>query len=248
MFRRRKIPVLLLKDQGLVKTKKFNKKSAKYVGDPMNAVKIFNDLKADELVFLDIEASIKNKSISYDLVKDIGDEAYMPFAVGGGIKDIKQVEKILKLGAERVIINTSALIKKNFINELVKEFGSSSVIVSIDIKKNIFGTYKIYHTSGQKKSNINLVEYLKYIEDQGAGEIFFQSMSNDGTYMGYDLNLIKYVSENTTIPIIPCGGCSSFKNFEDLNSFDGINGYAAGSVFVFYGPRKAVLINYPENK
>jgi len=248
MFRRRKIPVLLLKDKGLVKTKRFNKKNPKYIGDPMNAVKIFNDLKADELVFLDIEASMKNKSISYDLVKDIGDEAYMPFAVGGGINNINQVEKILKLGAERVIINTNALIKKNFINELVKEFGSSSVIVSIDIKKNIFGTYKIFHTGGQKKSKINLVEYLKYIEDQGAGEIFFQSMSNDGTYLGYDLNLIKYVSENTTIPIIPCGGCSSFENFDDLNSFDGINGYAAGSVFVFYGPRKAVLINYPETK
>ena len=151
MFRRRKIPVLLLKDQGLVKTKKFVKKNAKYVGDPLNAVKIFNDLKADELVFLDIEASINNKPISYDLVKDIGDEAFMPFAVGGGIDNIKQVEKILKLGAERVVINTSALIKKNFISQLVQEFGSSSVIVSVDIKKNFFGTYKIYHTSGKKK-------------------------------------------------------------------------------------------------
>tara|TARA_B100001109_G_scaffold254018_1_gene252803 strand:+ start:1226 stop:1963 length:738 start_codon:yes stop_codon:yes gene_type:complete len=245
MFRRRKIPVLLLKNQGLVKTKKFVKKNAKYVGDPLNAVKIFNDLKADELVFLDIEASINNKPISYDLVKDIGDEAFMPFAVGGGINNIKQVEKILKLGAERVVINTSALIKKNFISQLVEEFGSSSVIVSVDIKKNFFGTYKVYHTSGKKKSKLPLVEYLKYIEDQGAGEIFFQSMSNDGTYMGYDLNLVKYVSENTTIPIVPCGGCSSFENFNDLDSFDGISGYAAGSVFVFYGPRKAVLINYP---
>tara|TARA_Y100000996_G_C22527469_1_gene645053 strand:- start:737 stop:1480 length:744 start_codon:yes stop_codon:yes gene_type:complete len=246
MFRRRKIPVLLLKNQGLVKTNKFNKRNPKYIGDPINAVKIFNDLRADELVFLDIDASIKNTTISYDLVRDIADEAYMPFAVGGGIKNIKQVETFLKLGAERVIINTSAIMKKNFIKELVNEFGSSSVIVSIDIKKNFFGTYKIYHNCGMTKSNLNLVEYLKYVEYQGAGEIFFQSISNDGTYNGYDVDLIEFVSDNTTIPIIPCGGCSSFENFKDLGSIDGINGYAAGSVFVFFGPRKAVLINYPE--
>jgi len=246
MFRPRKIPVLLLKNQGLVKTNKFDKKKVRYVGDPMNAVKIFNDLRADELVFLDIDASINNTTISYDLVKDIADEAYMPFAVGGGIKNIKQVETLLKLGAERVIINSNAIIKPNFINELVKEFGSSSIIVSIDIKKNIFGTYKVYYNCGTKKSDINLVDYLKYVENQGAGEVFFQSISNDGTYKGYDIDLIKYVSEHTTIPIIPCGGCSSFEDFKQLSSIDGINGYAAGSVFVFFGARKAVLINYPE--
>ena len=139
MFRKRRIPVLLLKDNGLVKTVKFNKKNARYVGDPLNAVKIFNDLKADELIFLDINATNENKTISYELVKDIGDEAFMPFAVGGGINNIKQVEKILKLGAERVVINTSAIMNKNLVGELVKEFGSSAVIVSLDIKKNLFG-------------------------------------------------------------------------------------------------------------
>ena len=246
MFRPRNIPVLLLKNQGLVKTNKFVKKKARYIGDPMNAVKIFNDLRADELVFLDIDASITNTTINYDLVRDIADEAYMPFAVGGGIKNIKQVETLLKLGAERVIINTNAIIKKNFIKELVNEFGSSSVIVSLDIKKNIFGTYKIYHNCGTIKSDLNLVDYLKYVENQGVGEIFFQSISNDGTYKGYDIDLVKFVSENTTKPIIPCGGCSSFEDFKHLSSIDGISGYAAGSVFVFFGPRKAVLINYPE--
>jgi len=245
MFRQRITPVLLLKNNGLVKTIQFNKKNAKYVGDPLNAVKIFNDLKADELIFLDIDASINNTTINYDLVRDIADEAYMPFAIGGGITNINQVEKILKLGAERVVINTNAYKQDNFINQVVKEFGSSSVIVAIDIKKNIFGNYKIYHTCGTKKSNSSLLEHLKYVQDQGAGEIFFQSISNDGTYDGYDLDLIKLVSENTNIPIIPCGGCSSFEDFNDLKLFDGISSYAAGSLFVYYGPRKAVLINYP---
>ena len=246
MFRRRRIPVLLLKNQGLVKTNKFDKKNAKYIGDPMNAVKIFNDLRADELVFLDIDASINNTTISFDLVKNIAYEAYMPFAVGGGIKNIKQVETLLKLGAERVIINTNAIMKKNFIRELVDEFGSSSVIVSIDVKRNLFGTYKVHYNCGTKRSDLNIVDYLKYVENQGAGELFFQSISNDGTYKGYDLDLVNFISDNTTIPIVPCGGCSSFDDFKDLVSIDGISGYAAGSVFVFFGPRKAVLINYPE--
>ena len=245
MFRKRKIPVLLLKDNGLVKTVKFNKKNARYVGDPLNAVKIFNDLKADELIFLDINATNENKTISYELVKDIGDEAFMPFAVGGGINNIKQVEKILKLGAERVVINTSAIMNKNLVGELVKEFGSSAVIVSLDIKKNLFGNYKIYHSAGKTKTNLSITEYLKFIEDQGVGEIFFQSIDNDGTYKGYDLELAKFISNNTSVPIIPCGGCSSFENFNDLDTICGVNAYAAGSVFVFFGPRKAVLINYP---
>jgi len=246
MFRKRKIPVLLLKNKGLVKTIKFNKKNTKYIGDPINAVRIFNDFKADELVFLDIEASLNNTTISYDLVKDIADEAFMPFAVGGGINNISQVEKILKLGAERVIINTNSIVNDKFIAELVKEFGSSTVIVSVDIKKNFFGQYNVYHSCGTVKSNLSLIEYLNKIEDSGVGEIFFQSINNDGTYKGYDLELIKFVSKNTTVPIIPCGGCSSFDDFNNLDNIEGVNGYAAGSVFVFFGPRRAVLINYPE--
>tara|TARA_B100000575_G_C23100398_1_gene634844 strand:- start:41 stop:781 length:741 start_codon:yes stop_codon:yes gene_type:complete len=246
MFRKRKIPVLLLKNKGLVKTIKFNKKNTKYIGDPINAVRIFNDFKADELVFLDIEASLNNTTISYDLVKDIADEAFMPFAVGGGINNISQVEKILKLGAERVIINTNSIVNDKFISELVKEFGSSTVIVSVDIKKNFFGQYNVYHSCGTVKSNLSLIEYLNKIEDSGVGEIFFQSINNDGTYKGYDLELIKFVSKNTTVPIIPCGGCSSFDDFNNLDNIEGVNGYAAGSVFVFFGPRRAVLINYPE--
>ncbi len=246
MFRKRKIPVLLLKNKGLVKTIKFNKKNTKYIGDPINAVRIFNDFKADELVFLDIEASLNNTTISYDLVKDIADEAFMPFAVGGGINNISQVEKILKLGAERVIINTNSIVNDKFIAELVKEFGSSTIIVSVDIKKNFFGKYNIYYSCGTVKSNLSLIEYLNKIEDSGVGEIFFQSINNDGTYKGYDLELIKFVSKNTTVPIIPCGGCSSFDDFNNLDVIEGVNGYAAGSVFVFFGPRRAVLINYPE--
>ena len=142
MFRRRKTPVLLLKDQGLVKTIKFDKKNSKYVGDPINAVKIFNDFQADELIFLDIEATSQKRTISLDIVKNIGDEAFMPFAVGGGIDNLKQVESILKLGAERVIINSASYKNPNLVGNIVKEFGSSTVIVAIDLKKNFIGSFK----------------------------------------------------------------------------------------------------------
>ena len=246
MFRRRKTPVLLLKDQGLVKTIKFDKKNSKYVGDPINAVKIFNDFQADELIFLDIEATSQKRTISLDIVKNIGDEAFMPFAVGGGIDNLKQVESILKLGAERVIINSASFKNPNLVGNIVKEFGSSTVIVAIDLKKNFFGKYVLYTNCGKSKSRYPLTDYLKFIEDQGAGEIFVQSISNDRTYKGYDLDMINFVLKNTHTPIIPCGGCSSFKEFEKMEKIEGINSYAAGSVFVFFGPRKAVLINYPE--
>ena len=146
-----------MKDQWISKTIKFNKKNARYVGDPLNAVKIFNDLKADELIFLDINATNENKTISLELVKDIGDEAFMPFAVGGGIDNLKQVESILKLGAERVIINSASFKNKNLVGNIVKEFGSSTVIVSIDLKKSIFGNYKLYHSAGKTKTNLSII-------------------------------------------------------------------------------------------
>jgi len=243
MFRPRVIPVLLLKNQGLVKSVQF--KNHRYIGDPINAVKIFNDLKADELVFLDITASKTNSLISLDFVQKVGDEANMPFAVGGGIKTIDQIKQILNSGAEKVIINSEAALNPEFIKQAASEFGSSTIVVSIDVKKNLFKKEKSYINSGTKATKYSAVELAKLAENMGAGEIIINSIDHDGMMQGYNLDLIKQISEAVTIPVVAVGGAG---NIQDISM--AINeGYAsaagAGSIFVYHGPRRAVLINYP---
>src|SRR4030066_980795 len=189
MFLPRIIPVLLLKGKGLVKTIKF--KEPKYIGDPINAVKIFNDLKADELVFLDITASKEGRTVSVDLVKDIGDEAFMPFGVGGGINDIKRIELLLKAGAEKVVINTNAVLKPKLIEEAARVFGSQSIVVSLDAKKNLFGKYGCWIKDGRENTKIDPIEFAKKAEDLGAGELIINSIDLDGMMTGYDIELIR---------------------------------------------------------
>jgi len=245
MYRPRIIPVLLLKDDGLIKTIKFNKKKARYIGDPINAVKIFNDLEADELVFLDVLATKKNDVINLDLVKKIGDEAYMPFAVGGGINNLSQVDKILKFGAEKVVINTAGINNLGLIKEISLKYGSQSIIGSVDVKKNLFGKYVVFIESGKKKIKKSLLEVIKSIEISGAGEIMIQSIDNDGLMTGYDYPLIDFVSSHSNLPVIAAGGCGSLMDMKLANQKGGANALAAGSFFVYHGPRNAVLINYP---
>jgi cyclase len=243
MFRPRIIPVLLLKGQGLVKTVRFS--NEKYVGDPINAVRIFNDLEADELTFLDISATKENRTISVDLVKQLGDEAYMPFAVGGGISDLKTIGSLLRAGAEKVVLN--AVLEKNpfLIREAAKSYGNQSIIASIDIKKNLFGKYNIYVRNGSKKLEVDLFDYIHELEELGAGEILLTSIDHDGTYKGYDLKLTKSVAEAVGIPVITSGGASSLQDLK-LGYVEGkASAVAAGSIFVYHGARRAVLINYP---
>ena len=178
MFLPRVIPVLLLKGKGLVKTVKF--KEPRYLGDPINAVKIFNDLKADELVFLDITASKENRTISVDLVKDIGDEAFMPFGVGGGVNEISQIEHLLKAGAEKVVINTNSVIKPDLIKESSGVFGSQSIVVSLDVKKTFFGKYECWIKDGSENPKTNPVDLAKRAENAGAGELIINSIDLDG--------------------------------------------------------------------
>jgi imidazole glycerol-phosphate synthase subunit HisF len=246
MFLPRIIPVLLLKNKGLVKTVKF--KNPNYIGDPINAVKIFNDLKAEELVFLDILASSENRTIDVDLVKTIGDEAYMPFGVGGGIKNVKQIESLLKAGAEKVIINTAAWNNPNLISEASKIFGSQSIVASIDVKKSFFGKLNVWIKDGNKNTRADPIELAKKYEDLGAGEIIINSIDQDGMMQGYDLELIKNVSENTTIPVVACGGAGKLSDFSDAYYNAKAHALAAGSMFVYHGPRRGILINYPEKK
>jgi cyclase len=243
MFRPRVIPVLLLKNLGLVKSVKF--KDYRYIGDPINAVKLFNDLGADELAFQDILANRENQSISLDFVRRVGDEANMPFSVGGGIRSIKEIRQVLGAGAEKVILNTFASENPNFIKEASDEFGSSTIVVSIDVKKNLFGKELTYIYSGKKATSYDTVSFAQLAEMKGAGEIIINSIEHDGMMMGYDISLIKRVSEAVRIPVVALGGAGNINDLRNAVLEGYASAVAAGSLFVYHGPRRAVLINYP---
>lgn len=238
----RVIPILLLKNKGLVKSIKFDKH--KYIGDPINAVKIFNDKEVDEIVLLDIETSKKKKKPDFEFIASIASECFMPLAYGGGVSSLEDMAKLFDIGVEKVIINTRAINDLDLINKASINFGNQSVVVCIDVKKNIWGKYSIYSHSEAKQIDIDLSLYIKKIEDAGAGEILIQSVDRDGTYNGYDTNLIQLANQKTSIPIVACGGAG---NLSDLRKavYAGASAVAAGSMFVYHGPHKAVLINYP---
>jgi cyclase len=246
MFRPRVIPVLLLKDLALVKSIGF--KNFKYIGDPINAVKIFNDLKADELVFLDITASKEKRLISLDFVKDVGEEANMPFAVGGGIRSIEDIRKIISAGAEKVVINSYAAENPDFIKEASDTFGSSTIVVCIDVKKKLFGGLQTWTLNGSKSTKFSPIDFAKLMQEKGAGEIIIQSIERDGTMEGYDLELIKSISESVSIPVVALGGAGKLIHLEEGYQKGFANGLAAGSLFVYHGSKRGVLINYPGKK
>jgi len=245
MFRPRVIPVLLLKNKGLVKSTRF--KDHRYIGDPINAVKIFNDLKADELAFLDIMASKEGRMISLDFVSKVGEEANMPFAVGGGIAKIDDIQKIIAAGAEKVIINTHALNLK-FIREAADTFGTSTIVVCLDVKQKMFGKKQTWTLAGEKASGYNPVDFGRMMQDNGAGELIVQSIEQDGMMQGYDIPLIKAVSEAVTIPVIALGGAGNLSHLKQAYTEAYANGLGAGSMFVYHGARKGILINYPEKE
>ena len=246
MIKNRIIPVLLLQDNGLIKTQKF--KDPKYVGDPINAIKIFNQKEVDEMVFLDVSASKSNTSPKYKLINDIASECFMPLAYGGGIKDLKSAEKIINIGIEKIIINNEVFKNPGLINELSKHLGNQSVVVSIDIKKTAFGNYKIFSYCTKKYHSINLNNYLSEVQNRGAGEIFINFVNNDGMMKGYDLDLLDIVLKIVKIPLVFCGGAGSIKDFKIASEKNNYVGLAAGAMFVFRGPHRAVLINYPSRK
>jgi imidazole glycerol-phosphate synthase subunit HisF len=235
--------VLLLKNLGLVKSVKF--KNYRYIGDPINAVRLFNDMGADELAFLDILANNEKRCISLDFVKRVGDEANMPFSVGGGISTIKEIQNILSAGAEKIIINTKACENPDFIRQAADEFGSSTITVSIDVKKNIFGKELVYIYSGNLATKYDPVTFAGLAEEMGAGELIINSIENDGMMNGYNNKLIKRVSEAVRIPVVALGGAGCSNDLKSAVNEGYASAVAAGSLFVFHGARKAVLINYP---
>ncbi len=244
MFRPRIIPVLLLQGNALVKSKGF--KDFRYIGDPINAVKVFNDLKADELVFLDIEATKEKRTISTELVSQVGEEANMPFAVGGGIKNLDEIQNIIAKGAEKVIINTCAVENPKFIREASDNFGSSTIVVCIDVKKKFFSGEVVWRNSGSKSSKYSPKDFAKIVEENGAGEIIIQSINKDGTMSGYDLDLVKEISTAVAIPVVALGGAGNLEHMIEAYKKGFASALAAGSLFVFQGPNKGVLINYIE--
>ena len=235
--------MLLLRNRGLVKSVKF--KDFKYIGDPINAVRIFNDKRADELVFLDIVASLEHKMIELDFVKKVGEEANMPFAVGGGINQISHIREILHKGAEKVVLNTVALNNPNFVKVASDNFGSSTITICIDVKKNIFGRTIVYNKCGAISTEQDPISFAQEMEYLGAGEIIIQSIDRDGCYTGYDIPLIKTVSDAVTIPVVALGGAGHVNDFVKAVRFGSASAVAAGSIFIYHGPRKAVLINFP---
>jgi len=244
MKRVRIIPVLLIKKGGLVKSIRF--KNHKYVGDPINAVKIFNDKEVDELAMLDISATAEHRPPDMNMIAEIAGEAFMPLSYGGGITSVEQVRKILFSGIEKVVLNKSAHTRPELIDGIAKSFGAQSVVVSIDVKKNLFGQYKVFTDNGSQNTGLNPVEFAKHCESRGAGEILLNSIERDGTYNGYDLELLKSICKAVNIPVVACGGAGSLEDFRAAVTEGKASAVSAGSMFVFQRPHNAVLISYPK--
>jgi cyclase len=242
-MRHRIIPVLLLKNNGLFKGNHF--KDHKYIGDPINAVKIFNDKEVDELVFLDINASREHKEPNYSMLYDIASECFMPLAYGGGVSSIEMIKEILRVGIEKVVLNTHAVRNPKFVQDAVKYFGTSTIVASIDVKKSLFGTYNVYINSGTEKTNLHPIQWAIELEKLGVGEIIINSIDKDGTLSGYDGNLIESVVKALKIPVIAAGGGSGLIDFVKVCKNHKAAAAAAGAHFVFQGKHNAVLITYP---
>ena len=241
----RVMPCLLLSDSRLVKTTKF--KNPNYIGSPLNAVMIYNEKEVDELIFLDITATSENKPIPYKIIEEIASECFMPFAYGGGIRTLEEIKKIFALGAEKVIINSYAVENPEFIKKASDMFGSQSIVISIDIKKTLIGKYKICTRSGRHCVNIDPAKFALHMEKMGAGEILLNSVDRDGTMKGFDLDIIKKVSEAISIPLIACGGAGEYNDLGQA-IHAGASAVAAGSLFVYQGKNRAVLINFPSRE
>jgi len=242
MYRSRVIPCLLLKGKGLYKTIQFKK--PRYLGDPINTLMLFNNKEVDELIILDIEASLENKAPDMNYLKLLASECFMPLCYGGGVTTIQQVESLFKVGIEKVSFNTALFYQPELIKEAVKNFGSQSIIASIDVKKGLFGKYSALVKSGTIDVKKDLSEYVKHISDLDVGELVITSIDNDGMMKGYDHNLIKKVSSLVDFPVIANGGAGLLKHCVDAIE-TGASAASAGSLFVYYGPLKAVLVNYP---
>lgn len=243
MLRTRVIPCLLLRGAGLVKTCRF--KDPKYVGDPINAIKIFNDKEVDELVLLDISASLEGRGPAYSVIEEVASECFMPLAYGGGIRTVDEARRILKLGVEKAVFNTTGWLDPSVLTAASREFGAQAVVASIDVRRKLFGRYEVFVEGGTRGTGVDPVEYARRMEAAGAGEILLTSIDRDGTMQGYELDLIARVTAAVGVPVIAAGGAGSVQDFRIAIQEGGADAVAAGAMFVFHGPHRAVLITYP---
>ena len=239
MHQARVIPVLLLNNDRLVKTIKF--KRPKYIGDPLNAVKIFNDKEVDELIILDIAA----KEPNFHIIEEIATECFMPLTYGGAINSLEHINKLFSIGIEKISLNSLLHFKPNLITEAINQYGSQSIVASIDVKRNIFGKYSVYTKSGSLNTQKEPINFAIQMEDLGVGEIFLNSIDRDGTMEGYDLDLISNITSKINIPLIACGGSGCLEHMKKAINIGKASAVAAGSMFVYHGRHNAVLINYP---
>lgn len=245
MYRTRVIPCLLLRGNGLVKTRKF--KDAVYVGDPVNAMRIFSEKEADEIVVLDIDASREGREPNYELISEMAGEAFMPMAYGGGVRTLNQVRQLIRSGIEKVVINTAATESAGLIRAVADVYGSQAVVGAVDVKKTLFGGYRIVTKSATVDTKLDLQEHVCSLAQAGAGEILVNSVDRDGMMAGYDLPLIQMVAQSVNVPVVACGGAGSVEHLRQAVKEGGASAVAAGSMFVFHGKHRAVLINYPKD-
>lgn len=242
----RVIPCLLLRGAGLVKTTKF--REPVYLGEPCNVIKIFNEKEVDEIVVLDIEATATRRGPTYELLEELAGECFMPLAYGGGVDSVEVAQRVLKLGAEKVVFNSAAYEKPDVISDAASRFGSQSIVVSMDVGRKLLGGYEVMVQRGQKGTGMDPVTYALRMEEKGAGELLVNSIERDGTMQGYDLRLIQAISKAVKIPVIACGGAGSVTDLAAAIKEGGASAVAAGSLFVFHGRHRAVLISFPSRK
>lgn len=243
MLQTRVIPCLLVQNERLVKTVRF--KNPSYVGDPVNAIKIYNEKEVDELILVDISATVERRPPSFKLIEQVASECFMPLCYGGGVRTPEEIRQIQTLGVEKVAINSHAVEDPSFIREASDRFGSQSIVLSMDVKKTLWGKYLVHTHGGRKTTKLEPVEFAQEMEAMGAGEILLNSIDRDGTWEGYDLGLIKSVADAVSIPVIACGGAGRIDDFSEAVKKGGASAVAAGSMVVYQGKDLGVLINFP---
>jgi len=246
MLQNRVIPCLLIQDNKLVKTVKF--KNPKYIGDPVNAIKIYNEKEVDELIVVDISKKRYENGPNFNLIKQMADECFMPVCYGGGISNIDQIQKILKIGIEKIALNTAIMPDTQLISQAANKFGSQCIVVALDIKKNWLGKYKVTFNSGDQMINTDIVDFAKTAENAGAGEILINNIDRDGTWEGFDIEMIRKITSNVSIPVIAAGGAGNLSHIKDAITIGKASAVAIGSMAVYQSKGMGVLINFPKTK